>query len=79
MTNIKNKLKAVEEEREASIHQIEKFKKDYAKSLVANRDEMLEQINHPQVITKKDIRVHKRHRFFNKLKKALGINDTEVE
>lgn len=79
MTNVTNKLKAVEEERAASIHQIEKYKKDYAKSLVANRDEMLEQIKHPQVITKKDIRKKKRETFFNKLKKALGINDTEAE
>lgn len=77
MTNIKNKMKAVDEEREASMRQVEKYKSDFAKYIISEQEKIRHDVEHPYVVTKKDIRKKKRETFFNKLKKALGIYDTE--
>lgn len=73
MTKLANEIKASEEERLASLNEVEKFKKSYAKYMITDKDKIKDYIEHPYVPTKKDIRKKKRHEFFNKLKKAIGL------
>ena len=79
MTNIKNKMKAVDEGRQASMRQLERDKQNFARYIISEQDKIMHDIEHPYVITKKDVRKKKRETFFNKLKKALGFYDTETE
>ena len=70
---VKNELKTAKEERRIQMMEVEKFKDGFAKSLLENRDKILEDVRHPYMPSKKDIRREKRNRFFNKLKKVLGL------
>lgn len=70
---VKNELRTAKEERKAQMIEVEKFKDGFAKSLLENRDKILEEAKYPYTMSKKDIRREKRNRFFNKIKKALGL------
>lgn len=70
---VKSELKAAEEEREAILNEMEKFKKSYARYIIDGQDKIKEQIAHPYVVTKKDMRKKKAEMFFNKVKKAIGL------
>lgn len=70
---VKNEFKAVETEREAILDDMEKFKKSYARYIVADKDKIKDYVLHPHVITKKDVRKKKVENFFNKIKKAIGL------
>jgi hypothetical protein len=70
---VRNGMKSVESEREAILHDVEKFKKSYAEYIVADREKIRESIEHPYVVTKKDVRKKKFRNFFDKIKKAIGL------
>ena len=70
---VRNEMKSVEGEREAILNDIEKFKKSYAKYIITDQDKIRENIVHPYVVTKKDVRKKKVSNFFNKIKKAIGL------
>ena len=70
---IKNELRATEELRLAELNDVEKFQKSYAKYIIADQDNIRNNIVHPYVVTKKDIRKKKFQNFLNKLKKAFGL------
>ncbi len=71
--NIKDKLKMVEAERNAGNIELEKLKNAYAKYIIEDADKIKNDISHPYVVTKKDVRMKRMKDFFNKFKKAIGL------
>jgi len=71
--NIKEKMKIVEAERDAGNIELEKLKDAYAKYIIEDADKIKNDISHPYVVTKKDVRMKRMKDFFNKFKKAIGL------
>lgn len=71
--NIKEKMKMVEAERDAGNIELEKLKDAYAKYIIEDADKIKNDISHPYVVTKKDVRMKRMKDFFNKFKKAIGL------
>jgi hypothetical protein len=71
--NIKEKMKMVEAERNAGNIELEKLKDAYAKYIIEDADKIKNDISHPYVVTKKDVRMKRMKDFFNKFKKAIGL------
>ena len=71
--NIKEKMKMVEAERDAGNIELEKLKDAYAKYIIEDVDKIKNDISHPYVVTKKDVRMKRMKDFFNKFKKAIGL------
>lgn len=71
--NIKEKMKMVEAERNAGNIELEKLKDAYAKYIIEDADKIKNDVSHPYVVTKKDVRMKRMKDFFNKFKKAIGL------
>ena len=53
--------------------ELEKLKDAYAKYIIEDADKIKNDISHPYVVTKKDVRMKRMKDFFNKFKKAIGL------
>lgn len=75
--NVKKELEHAKSEEVVINHELDKYKGEFAESLLKNKDVVIDSIIHPYVPTKRDKRRLRWMKIKNNIKKVLGLNDTE--
>ena len=70
---LKKEIESAMEERKTILEDLDKEKESYAKYLISQKENIKNYLDHPYVVTKKDIRKKKMENFKNKLKKVFGL------
>lgn len=70
---MKSEIESAKEEQKIILDDLDREKEAFARYIVSQRDSMKDYLDHPYVVTKRDVRRKRMENFKNKLKKVFGL------